>query len=83
MSLQKIKTFIKALLFHVWSGFPKANQEQILERFKICSQGCDMYNKKDSTCLLCGCNVNDKKIFMNKLAWADQECPDGKWKSIK
>jgi hypothetical protein len=27
----------------------------------------------------CGCNINNKKIFMNKLAWADQKCPLGKW----
>lgn len=30
--------------------------------------------------MMCGCNVNNKKIFLNKLAWADQECPLGKWK---
>ena len=30
--------------------------------------------------MMCGCNVNGKKVFLNKLAWADQECPLGKWK---
>jgi hypothetical protein len=30
--------------------------------------------------MVCGCNVNTKKVFLNKLAWADQECPLGKWK---
>jgi hypothetical protein len=39
-----------------------------------------MYNKQDSTCLMCGCNLSKKKVFLNKLAWADQECPLGKWK---
>lgn len=29
--------------------------------------------------MMCGCNVNRKKVFLNKLAWADQECPLGKW----
>ena len=33
-------------------------------------------------CSICGCNINTKKKFMNKLAWADQECPIGKWKKI-
>jgi hypothetical protein len=33
-------------------------------------------------CSVCGCNINTKKIFMNKLAWADQECPIGKWGKI-
>lgn len=79
MSIQKILTFLKSLWFHIWLGFPKCSYSEIQERFSICSTQCDMYNKQDSTCLVCGCNVNNKKIFMNKLAWADQECPLGKW----
>lgn len=79
MSIQKILTFLKSLWFHVWMGFPKCSHAEIDERFVVCSQQCDMYNKIDSTCLVCGCNVNKKKIFLNKLAWADQECPLGKW----
>lgn len=82
ISIQRIKTFLKSLLFHIYSGFPKSSKEQILYRFDICSKACDMYNKKDQTCMMCGCYVNDKKIFLNKLAWADQECPLGKWKKI-
>jgi len=78
MTIQKIKTFIKSLFFHVWAGFPKSTQQQINERYNICLS-CDMYNTKDSTCMMCGCNVNQKKIFMNKLAWADQSCPLQKW----
>ena len=31
MTLQKIKTFLKSLWFHVWSGFPKSTQEEIKE----------------------------------------------------
>lgn len=76
----KIKNFIKSLFFHIYWGLPKCSQEQIAKRYATCSGGCDMYNKDDSTCMMCGCNVNNKKIFLNKLAWADQECPLGKWK---
>lgn len=79
MTILKIKTFLKSLLFHIYAGFPKCSKQEILERFSICSRGCDMYNSKDSTCMVCGCNVNEKKVFLNKLAWADQECPLGKW----
>jgi hypothetical protein len=32
---------------------------------------------------MCGCNVNDKKIFLNKLAWADQKCPLEKWQPVE
>lgn len=77
--LRKIKTFIKSLSFHIYWGLPKCTQEQILQRYATCSNGCEMYNSKDSTCMMCGCNVNRKKVFLNKLAWADQECPLGKW----
>jgi len=78
----KIMTFLKSLLFHIYAGAPKSTQTEINYRFGICSGGCDMYNTNDSTCMLCGCNVNAKKIFMNKLAWADQECPQKKWLKI-
>lgn len=75
----KIKTFIKSLLFHVKKGLPKSTQEEILYRYSICLQ-CEMFSNNE--CLECGCNVNSKKIFLNKLAWADQHCPLDKWSSI-
>jgi len=78
--LRKIKTFFKSLWFHVWAGFPKSTQEQINFRYKICLD-CEFFD--NSQCGVCGCNINNKKMFMNKLAWADQECPKGKWEKIK
>lgn len=78
----RIITFIKSLVWHIYSGFPKSTQEQINYRFNIC-KSCDMYDTKNSQCLVCGCNLSNKKIFMNKLAWADQECPMKKWEKIK
>lgn len=77
--LNRLITFCKALYFHIGNGLPKANSAQILYRYQIC-QLCDRYENK--YCLECGCNVNDKSIFLNKLAWADQECPLGKWNKI-
>jgi len=81
MIINKIKNFLKSLFFHIYSGFPKTNQFQIDHRFLICVD-CDSYDYKNSQCLQCGCFVNNKKIFLNKLAWADQECPLGKWEKI-
>ena len=74
--LRKIINFIKALYFHIGAGLPKCSQQEINNRYKICT-GCDMFHKNQ--CLECGCNVNNKKIFMNKLAWVDQHCPINKW----
>ena len=79
--MYKILRFIKSLWFHVYSGFPKSTQSEINERWSICIS-CEYIDKEKSQCKLCGCNLNTKKIFMNKLAWADQECPAEKWKAI-
>lgn len=81
ITFTRIKTFIRSLIWHIWSGFPKANQEQILYRFNIC-KNCEMYELNQSQCLVCGCNLSTKKVFMNKLAWADQQCPLNKWNQI-
>jgi hypothetical protein len=81
-NIQRVKTFIKSLLFHVYAGFPKSTIDEINTRYKICLS-CDMHDQKLGQCLVCGCNINTKKIFMNKLAWADQQCPLGKWDKIK
>ena len=78
----KLKNFFKSLWFHIVAGLPKCTQEQINFRFSICKNECEWYNKEDSSCLQCGCNVSEKKIFMNKLAWADQQCPVDKWQKV-
>lgn len=74
----KILTFIKSLFWHIYSGSPKSSQEVINTRYSICSD-CEFLDKKNNQCLVCGCNINNRKIFLNKLAWADQKCPIDKW----
>lgn len=78
ITTSSILTFIKSLWWHVWAGFPKSSQEKIDYRYDICSS-CDMFDSKNSQCLVCGCNLSRKKMFMNKLAWDDQKCPLEKW----
>lgn len=78
MIILKISNFIKALWFHIGLGLPKCNNEQIIRRYNICIQ-CDRFDTEKSQCKECGCFLNTKKILFNKLAWADQECPIGKW----
>ena len=81
MNWFRIKTFIKSLIFHVHAGLPKSTKKQIQYRYNICL-GCDKFDSIKSQCTVCGCNINNKKIFLNKLAWADQECPLKKWSKI-
>ena len=76
--LLKIKNFLFSLFWHTYRGFPKSSQELINQRYSICNN-CEFFSKQISQCLVCGCNINNKKIFMNKLAWADQACPKKKW----
>jgi hypothetical protein len=68
-------------MFHVYAGFPKSTKEQIIYRYNICIN-CDKYNSQRLECGVCGCAISNKSKFLNKLAWADQECPIGKWNKI-
>jgi hypothetical protein len=81
MIFKKIKTFIKSIIFHIGHGMPKSSQVLINARYDICLS-CDSFDKNNAECMECGCNINNRRIFMNKLAWADQECPLNKWNKI-
>lgn len=74
----RLQTFIKSLIWHISRGMPKSSQELINYRLHIC-QNCSDYDNKEQQCMLCGCNINNRKIFLNKLAWKDQSCPIKKW----
>lgn len=74
----RLKTFIKSLLWHIKRGLPKSSQEQINQRYAICI-ACEDFDKINSQCGICGCNISNKKQFLNKLAWSDQQCPQNKW----
>ncbi len=83
---KKLKNFSRALWNHVITGMKKSSQKLIDKRYDICT-GCEHFSffrsehKPDikATCNLCGCNLSNKKVFMNKLAWKDQKCPADKW----
>ena len=76
---QKLKNFAKATAEHVINGMPMCTEEQIIARHNICLT-CEFF--KDDTCGKCGCPLIRNKQFVSKLAWADQECPVGKWGKI-
>jgi uncharacterized paraquat-inducible protein A len=77
-TLRRTITFLKALFNHTKRGFPQSSQEQIEKRWKICLS-CTDYDSINSQCNICGCNLSNKKHFLNKIAWADQTCPADKW----
>lgn len=82
MILIRLTTFIKSLWFHIYNGFPKATKQEILYRHGICV-ACEYFNHEKSECNVCGCALSKDSKFLNKLAWADQECPKNKWHKIE
>ncbi len=78
LKLNKLSQFSKALASHIVRGMPKANEVEIRRRFEIC-QSCLHFTGE--SCRICGCGVNAQQQLMNKLSWADQQCPDNprKW----
>lgn len=77
----RVTLFIKSLLFHIYSGFPKTPNTELQNRYRICLS-CEQFDKSASQCKICGCNLSNRSVFLNKLAWADQECPLQKWGKI-
>lgn len=68
--------FIRALTRHAADGLRKCSQEQVNERLAIC-RGCPEF--VGDRCQECGCHCNERRIFLNKLAWRSESCPLGKW----
>lgn len=58
----------------------RCSQEQIDSRLAICND-CEYY--ENNQCLQCGCAISRDRVFGNKLAFKNKECPIGKWKRIK
>jgi len=85
--IKRTGNFAKAATQHMLHGQPKCTQEEINRRFEICKTNeCGFFEKQGDRGFCkhrsCGCNINLEEIYLNKLAWADQECPIGKWGKI-
>lgn len=84
--LLKIRNFFKALYQHIKTGMKKCSQKEVDKRYDIC-MSCDFFEtirfdqiEAVARCNYCGCSLsNNKKYFLNKLAWKDQKCPINKW----
>ena len=82
--LKKIVNFVSAAANHAVLGNPTVSPEILEKRLAIC-RGCELFkpNQSDAggvcTHNSCGCNIKDNVQYLNKLAWADQECPLKKW----
>lgn len=83
----RITNFTKAAIQHQLNGSPTCTDEQIKERLEICYK-CPLFKINDNgvggicTHDSCGCTIKDEQIYLNKLAWADQQCPINRWGPI-
>jgi hypothetical protein len=85
---QRLANFSRAAIAHALNGNPTCSEAQIEERLTIC-RACEKFQPDADrpdlgvcTHSKCGCKVRREEKYLNKLAWADQECPLGKWKCI-
>lgn len=82
--LQKAWNFGKSALNHALAGNPTVPEETMKERLEIC-RSCPLFklnhNQVGGVCThsSCGCNIQDNLDYLNKIAWADQECPIQRW----
>jgi len=73
---QKILNFAAAAALHALRGSPKRTGPEIAALYEIC-KACPRF--ADDVCVLCGCRLKRKLTYRNKLAWADQHCPECRW----
>ncbi len=85
---RRLENFTRSAIEHAKAGFPTCTDEQITERHATCLR-CELYlpnaeNPEIGHCTheTCGCSITKLEKFVSKLAWADQECPLGKWPKI-
>ena len=75
---RRLANFTQAVTAHLVAGMPQASPAEIERRWAIC-QACELFDGSICTHKSCGCNVSNEQKFLNKLAWAEQKCPAGKW----
>jgi len=82
---QKAASFTKAAARHVREGMPQATDEQVATRFAVC-HACPHFTSKgkgQGECAKCGCGLKAVGVSgLNKLRWAGESCPVGRWKAL-
>lgn len=76
LEIEQIWRFVGALTRHAVDGLRKCSSEEIEQRFMQC-QTCPAFTGQH--CNDCGCTCNEKKTFLNKLAWRSESCPRNRW----
>jgi hypothetical protein len=85
--------FVWALIRWVLCGFSMRSKNEIAYIYQCMCLKCPHIILKSSPktlnvtseCDICGCLLSPKKVILNKIAWASEECPDNppRWRSKK
>lgn len=76
--LQKVTNFAGAVVKDVATGMKRTSEEEINRRLSICKE-CPFYIKKDEesgSCSKCGCPISRDRVYLNKVYWESEHCPD-------
>lgn len=84
---QRVKNLGKAAARHIVTGRRHCTDEEKQERFNKCqSNVCGRFivHGPGGICAHedCGCYIRSNGRFLDKLSWADSECPEGYWGPI-
>jgi len=77
--LSQAANFSKALVRDALNGRQRRSAALIAKIFEKHCRVCPLYNSVEQACSACGCPVHDFGLEANKLAWASESCPDGRW----
>jgi predicted RNA-binding Zn-ribbon protein involved in translation (DUF1610 family) len=88
--IKRSKNLSKAIAKHMRTGRRHCTDEQKEARFQQCSSNeCGLFlakGKKGTAGVCahedCGCIIRSRGKFLDKLSWADSECPEGYWGPI-
>jgi hypothetical protein len=75
--LERVGMFAAALAKHACDGFRRRSEEEIREILDTHCRSCEFFSGQH--CTRCGCYCNDHDVFLNKLAWKSESCPENKW----
>jgi len=87
--LRRSTNFTKAATKHLRTGMRHCTEEQRKTRFTQCSKNeCGLFLQgktgEEGICshVNCGCYIRSRGRFLDKISWADSECPEGYWGPI-
>ena len=75
---RRMSNYAKARKRWTDAGKPVRTDEHVEQLRAIC-RGCDLFNGEVCTHQKCGCPVTRPGIWGDKLRWATEACPIGKW----